>query len=223
ITPIIGADLNLMNNMLNIGIKYEFMTKMEVTNSTSKDITVGYTSTGTPVTQFPDGKEIPNDMPALLSVGAALNVPKLTLSAGYHQYFDKPARYGKTDATGTYIDNSSLISSNNNEIAFGVEYDVNPLFLASAGYLHATTGVKHIFQSDLSPSMSSNSGAIGGALKFTKLLTINLGVLYTKYTDCDKEIVHYVGGSTASPVNVTETYSKDNMIIAVGVDINLSK
>ncbi len=223
ITPIVGADLNLLGKMLNIGIKYEFKTSMEVTNDTKKDITVGYLANGTPVTQFPNGLKTPNDMPALLSVGAALNLPKVTLSAGYHQYFDKNAKYGKTDASGSFIDNSTLIDKSNNEIALGIEYNVNPLLLVSAGYLRANSYVKPAFQSDMSPEQSSNTGAIGGALKFTKLLTLNLGLLYTKYADANKSFTHYVAGNSALPVNVTETYQKDNVIVAVGLDINLSK
>lgn len=223
ITPIVGANINLLGKLLNIGIKYEFKTKMEVTNDTRKDVMVGFTSTGTPITQFPDGEVIPSDMPAMLSVGAALNLPKITLSAGYHQYFDKNARYGKTDANGIYIDNSTLIGNNNNEIAVGVEYHVNPFLLVSAGYLNANQGVKETFQSDMNPALSSNTGAIGGALKFTKLLTLNLGVLYTKYTDAGKNFTHYFAGDVNKPVSVKETYGKDNIIAAIGLDINLSK
>ncbi len=223
ITPIIGANINLLDKLLNIGIKYEFQTNMDVTNNTKKDIRVGVNSDGSLITEFPDGKTKPNDMPALLSVGAALNLPKLTLSAGYHQYFDKKAKYGKVNNTGAFIDNNTLISKNNNEIALGLEYNVSPFFLISAGYLRANTGVKQDFQSDLSPELSSNTGAIGGAVKFTKLLTLNVGVLYTKYIDSDKNFIHYIGQNPAAPMPIKETYGKDNTIVAIGLDINLSK
>ncbi len=223
ITPIVGANINLLGKLLNIGIKYEFQTNMEVTNNTTKDIRIGVNSDGSFITEFPDGKVTPNDMPALLSVGAALNLPKLTLSAGYHQYFDKKAKYGKVDNSGAFIDNSTLVNKNNNEIALGIEYNVNPFLLVSAGYLRANTGVKQEFQSDLNPELSSNSGAIGGALKFTKLLTLNVGVLYTKYTDSDKNFTHNIGQDPLAPMSIKETYGKDNTIFAVGLDINLSK
>ena len=222
ITPIIGANINLMGKLLNIGIKYEFQTRMDVTNDTKKDVMVGFVN-GVPVTQFPDGKVIPNDMPAYLSVGAALNLPKLTLSAGYHQYFDKNVKYGKMDDNGIYIDNSTLMNNNNNEVAVGIEYDVNSLFLISAGYLRATTGVKESYQSDMNHALSSNTGAIGGAIKFTKLLTLNVGALYTKYADASKNFVHYIGQDPTAPMNIKETYERDNLIVAVGLDINLSK
>jgi long-subunit fatty acid transport protein len=196
---------------------------MEVTNDTKKDVMVGFTSAGIPITQFPNKEKIPNNLPAMLSVGAALNLPKVTLSAGYHQYFDKKAKYGLKDANGIYIDNSTLIDKNNNEIALGIEYNVNPIFLISAGYLRTNTGVKETYQTDLSPEQASNSGAIGGALKFAKLLTLNLGVLYTKYSDANKNFTHDIGGNASAPVSVLETYGKDNVVIAVGVDINISK
>ena len=224
ITPIIGADLKLPGNLVNIGIKYEFLTKIEVTNDTKKDINVGYDPVNQKyITQFPNGQKTPNDMPALLSVGASLNLPKITVSAGYHQYFDKQARYGKMDTNGQFINNSSLMTSNDNEIALGVEYNVNPLLLVSAGYLRANSGAKPEFQSDQNPDLGSNSGGIGGALKFTKLLTINVGVLYSKYDAADKSFTHYVAEQASAPVTVKETYGQDNLVFAVGVDINLSK
>jgi long-subunit fatty acid transport protein len=225
ITPILGANLTLANKMVNIGIKYEFKTNMTVTNETSqgKGGLIGYTPQGDPVYQFPDGEEIPSDMPAVLSVGAALNLSKLTLSAGYHQYFDKSVSYGKKDETGEYIDNESLMEKNNNEIAVGAEYNLLPILSLSAGYLHAATFVNEEYQSDLNPAHSSNTGAFGVALKFTNLLTLNAGMLYTHYLDQQKQLIHYVAGNPAMPVTITENYKKDNTIFAIGIDINLSK
>ena len=55
ITPIIGLNIS-PNDKLNIGIKYEFLTKLEVTNNTTTDFNIDYdylTSTETGI--FPNG------------------------------------------------------------------------------------------------------------------------------------------------------------------------
>ena len=60
-TPILSLDFHPMDN-LNIALKYEFETKLEFTNETTKD----------DVGMFPDGAKTRLDIPAFLSVGAQL-------------------------------------------------------------------------------------------------------------------------------------------------------
>ena len=201
-------------------MKYELPTHMLVTNKTSKDVKVGFTGNGTPITMFPDGEKSYNDMPAMLSLGASYAITeKFTASLGYHTYFDKAANYGKK-LNGEYVDNTDLVDKNYNEIALGLEYKFGKSFLVSAGFLRAMTGVNETYQSDLSNSLNSNTGAFGFAVNVTPNVQVNLGALYTVYEDGTKHFNHMLG-TTAIPV--VETYSKGNLIVAIGADISFGK
>jgi long-chain fatty acid transport protein len=221
LTPIFGMNFNLLDKKLNIGLKYEFITPMIVKNNTKKDVLVGYTANGTPVTQFPDGQKFHNDMPVLLSIGASYKVsPKLNLALGFHEYFDKSADYGKTNAEGAYVSNDGIVDKNYFEIALGAEYNITDKLLVSAGVLRAQTGVSEAYQSDLSNSLNSNTGAFGFAYNLNPNFQINLGALYTMYEDSDKNFTHYLG---KNPIAVKETYGKSNMIVSIGVDFSFGK
>jgi long-subunit fatty acid transport protein len=55
ITPIISVNISPSEN-LNVAIKYEMATKLDLKNKTVKDLLIGYTATGTQITMFPDGE-----------------------------------------------------------------------------------------------------------------------------------------------------------------------
>lgn len=81
-------------------------------------------------------------------------------------------------------------------------------------------GVSEAYQSDLSNSLNSNSGAFGFAYNVTPRIQINLGALYTMYEDSEKNFDHYLG---KTKIPVKETYSKGNLVVAVGVDMSFGK
>jgi len=112
ITPIIGVNLTLGEN-LNIGIKYEFATKIEIENDTKSDFITGIDAeTGNPITMFPDGEKTRSDMPAMFSLGADYKIiPKLKASVGFHYYWDKASNYGKMQE-GAYVENSEIMDNN---------------------------------------------------------------------------------------------------------------
>lgn len=221
ITPIFGMNFSLLDKKLNIGFKYECPTPMLVENDTKKDVIVGFGADGTPITQFPDGQKFHNDIPVLLSLGASYKVsPKFNVSAGFHSYFDKSANYGKTNSEGVYISNEDIIDKNYFEVALGLEYQITKSFLVSAGALRAQTGVSEAYQSDLSNSLNSNTGAFGFAININPDIQVNLGALYTVYEDGEKNFTHYLG---KNPIPVKETYGKGNLIVSAGVDLSFGK
>ena len=178
IAPILGAHLTLMEGALNVGLKYEFKTPLEITNATVVD------GTG----MFTDGQVSPAEMPSLLSVGVDYKVmDNLSLAIGYHQYFDKSAKYGKTDANGDFITNETLMDNNNWELAVGLEYAVSDNFLLSGGWLKTSTGVTLAYQTDLSYSLNTNTMAFGARAQVSPALAIDLGVMYTFYEDGEKD------------------------------------
>ncbi len=204
ITPIIGVNLSLMEEKLNIGMKYEFKTKMDIANNTTTD------DTGL----FPDGREYASDMPAYLSLGVDYKIASnFSISVGTHYYWDKTADYGRNghDANGDYNrgDNSDFVDNNSFEIALGLLYDVSEKIGLSGGYLYSSTGPALTYQNDLSYSLSANTFAFGAVGHVSEKFDIDLGFLYTAYTPADKEINY--GFET-----VTETYDKSNWVASVG-------
>ncbi|HEX2934102.1 MAG TPA: outer membrane protein transport protein, partial [Bacteroidales bacterium] len=223
ICPIVGVNLSLMESKLNVGLKYEFATKMEVTNKTSKDVISGFNGT-TPVTMFPDGAKIPADMPALLSVGVSYKMlDKLSVSSSLYYYFDKSVEYGKKllkDGQLEYVKNDEVIDGNFIDWALGAEYQLTSKLLVSTGYMFGKQDVKQTFQSDMNYSISSHTYCLGGKYSISPKFDVNLGLSWSKYEKGKK----HAAFSKANPNEIAlETYMKDTFIVGVGVDIRLSK
>ncbi|VAW16674.1 hypothetical protein MNBD_BACTEROID01-264 [hydrothermal vent metagenome] len=211
ITPFIGVNIS-PNEDLNIGLKYEMPTKIELTNETVVD------GTG----MFPDKKVTRGDMPAMFSVGVDYQAStKLSITSGLHYYFDKPAYYGKTamvNNVAVQVNNEDLIDNNYWEIGLGLEYMLGEKLGVSAGYLRAQTGVNENYQTDLSFSLSSNT--VGGGIFYalTEKMMLNLGVAYTKYEDGVKNYTYNLSQTVSVPY--TNTFYKDNLLMAIGLDIS---
>jgi long-chain fatty acid transport protein len=212
ITPILGANITLNEN-LNIGLKYEFKTKIDL-----KQSVIGGKDGGG---MFVQDSTVHSDMPAMLSAGVRYRfIPKMSVSAGFHYYFDKSANYGKTsDATGELVSNDKVIDKNYYELAIGLEYNITDKFLVSAGYLYAKTGVSEDYQSDLSFSLTSSSVGFGFGYKFTDHLMVNLGGSYTAYQESEKNYIHTMS-LVGFDVPVKDTYYKDNIFFGIGLDFS---
>lgn len=219
LTPIVGVNITPSEKM-NIGIKYEFATELQFTNQVNdnKDILLGYSETGELLYMFDDESTFRGDIPATLTLGVDYEITEsLRASLGGHYYFDKAANYGKK-IDGSYVDNEEVIDNNFFELAGGLEYDLSEKLLVSAGYLYAKTGVNANYQSDLSFSLTSHTIGAGGAYRLTEDILLNLGVGYTLYEEGSITINHeFVDGSIIPAI---ESYSKDNLIVAVGVDFS---
>ncbi len=216
-TTIIGFNYSPSDD-LNIGFKYESATRMELKNETAKDFTVGYTATGVPVTMFPDGKITRADMPAMISLGIDYQIfSKLSVTSGAHYYFDKSVNYGRS-LYGVAVKNEDVIDNNYWEVGIGLEYALTDKFFVSGGYLSANSGVREDYHTDLSYSLSSNS--YGGGLKYalSEKMALNLGVCYTAYKDGSRVFNHSLSG--AMDQEVTESYTKNSLIIGGGFDFS---
>ncbi len=199
ITPILSVNISPID-MLNIAIKYEHKTKLELETTVNDGKDAGG--------MWVDGEKVVADMPAMLSVGASLNpLNKLLVSAGVHYYFDKNNDYGDPD----------MIENNFFEYAIGVEYNLFGPLSVSAGYAGTRTGVTDDYQSDANYSL--NTSGIGGGVKLslTPLIDINLGGLFTMYEGSTKSFNYDLGGN---PIPVNETYDTSTWVVAVGVDLH---
>jgi long-subunit fatty acid transport protein len=228
ITPIISINLSPTEN-LNIAVKFEFPTKIELENNTKQDLLIGYTATGEPITQFPDKEKIRNDMPAMLAVGVEYKLSdNLKVALGSNYYFDKSADYGhKVDhdlnprTPAVHIDNSDIIENNGMSIQGGLEFNISDNLLVSGGYVYANKGVNSRYQSDMTFGNATHTFGAGGALSVTDNIKINLGASYTSYVKDSKTVDHIVEVAGA-PVNIPaeETYTKNTIVFGLGVDFS---
>jgi len=214
-TPILGANIAI-GDKLNIGLKYEFKTKLNLEQNVSE----GKDGAG----MFVPDSTVHSDMPAMMSVGASYRIiPKLSASAGFHYYFDKNANFGKTlDATGEAVSNDQVIDKNTYELAAALEFDITKSISVSAGYLFAKSGVNEDYQSDLSFDLSSNTIGGGLGIRLSDMIMINAGVSYTMYSEGKKSYNHELP-IPVNPVPVTDSYFMDLFIFSLGIDFSFDK
>jgi len=191
VTPIIGFNFNY--EKLNVGVKYEFATGLEIENKTTVD--------GSKM--FPDKYKTPYDLPALLTIGAQYDVLScVTVSAGYHHFFDSCAKMAN--------DKQKYINGGINEFLFGAEWRINKMFLISSGAQFTRSGVTDAYQSDLSYSLNSYAISMGGAVNITEALRVNLGYLFTNYEDWT------VKATPAMPIK--NVFARTNQAFGIGID-----
>lgn len=217
ITPIVGA--NFTFDRLNIGIKYEFATKMDLVNEVidGKGFvnggSVGEDGVFNPTYMFDEGAITNADIPAFLSIGAAYQATdKLNLTVGFHTYFDEDAGWA------TNADGMPTVRGNFNEYGAGFEYAFTDKLLLSAGYLGTTTNATEFYNDDLSYSLNTNTLGGGGAFKLNDKFTVQLGAFYTMYESDTFQKITDVNGTY---VPFMETYEKATWAVSVGLDISL--
>ncbi|MCL1933585.1 MAG: aromatic hydrocarbon degradation protein [Candidatus Azobacteroides sp.] len=206
VAPIVGLDYHW--NKLNIGAKYEFRTGINLKNKSSIN------TTG--LADYDDGKKTPYDIPALLTVGAQYDIiPKLTVSASYHHFFDSDAKMVN--------DKQKFINGGINEYLAGVEYRINNLFLVSCGAQLTRTGVTDDYQTDMNFSLNSYSVGFGGAINITKNIRVNLAYFFTNYENWTKNIADYgkINALTQGKIPATpgtDTFTRTNQSCGIGLD-----
>lgn len=201
-TPIIGVNLHF-SDMLNVAVKYEHHTKIELTNDTEVD----------GVGMFPDGEKVRADLPSQFTVGAQVKPLKnLTASLGMNYYLDKSAYYGDTNEAGEQIDNENSIDENGYTWAASLEYKIIKMLGVSAGYTSGNNGVNDNYQSGLSYGLKSRTYGGGFFVEVGEMLTFNAAINFTKYDDYSETLNNIV--------DYTDTYAKETMILAFGVDFS---
>ncbi|HCC70308.1 MAG TPA: hypothetical protein DEQ09_04040 [Bacteroidales bacterium] len=204
ITPIVSVNISPID-MINIAVKYEHKTKLELETTVNDGKDAGG--------MYVDGSKVVADMPAMLSIGASVNpLDKLLISAGVHYFFDK-----NNDYDGSTTLDVNMIDKNFIEYGLGVEYNLWGPLSVSAGYLATSTGVNDNYQSDIRYSLNTTTFGGGFKVSVTPLIDINLGASMTMYDDGTKAFNYDLGGT---PIPVNETYDIKTWIVAVGVDLN---
>jgi long-chain fatty acid transport protein len=200
-TPIISVNISPTEN-LNIAVKYEFKTKLDLTTKVKNNMGGGI---------FIAGEKVVADMPALLSLGVEYKpISKLMLTGSFNTYFDKNVNY-----TGSATDDTKEIDKNFLEFGLGAEYGISDKLRISGGWVHTSTGVNSLYQSDQRYSANTNSFGAGFGYRISDMIDLNLGGQYTFYADASRDF------TDIAPY--TETYKKKTWLIGVGLDFSFGK
>jgi long-chain fatty acid transport protein len=202
-TPIISANITPVEN-LNISLKYEFQTKLDLKTKVidGKDGGGIYIQDSTSIA----------DLPAILSLGVEFKpIDKLSLAGTFNYYFDKNVDYdGQSDV------NIKMIDKNFIEYGLGAEYGINDKFRISAGWLATSTGViSATYNNDLGYSTNTNTFGAGFGYRINPMIDINIGGQYT---------IYQTGSNTLTRITtIKETYAKKTWLVGVGVDFYFGK
>jgi len=211
ITPIIGLDYK--NGKWNVGVKYEFRTNLNIENTTKKN-----SDPDGALADYKDGVNTPNDIPSLLTVAVGYQfTSRLRATAEYHFYDDKHARMA--NIPGTTTGKQHALTHGTNEFLAGAEYDVNKMITVSAGVQRTDYGLSNDYQSDTSFSCDSYSIGLGGAVKLTPKLTMNVAYFWTNYSKYTKSTdASSRGGYNDTTLSGTDVYSRTNKVFGLGFD-----
>jgi long-subunit fatty acid transport protein len=205
-TPILSVNFSPVEN-LNVAVRYEFQTKLELTTKVIDNKSGGI---------FVEGEKVIADMPASLSIGAEYKASsKLMIAASMNMYFDKNVDY---DGSSTL--NVNMIEKNFLEYGLGLEYGLTEKLRASAGWVATSTGVNANYQNDQRYSTNTNTLGAGIGFSITPKIDLNLGGQYTFYAEGTKDFDHMLG---TVPVALTETYNKKTWLIGIGLDFFFGK
>jgi len=160
--------------------------------------------------EYEDGKKIAGDIPAYLTLGAGYSpVDNLHINVGFHWFDD-------THAT-SYNQRNKKLDRGTLEYNAGVEWDINDKFTVSTGWQNTNYGLSDEYMDDKSFVVSSNSVAVGGAIRISKSAKLNLAYFHTFYEH--KKTNEEVNLGT-SKLNYAADYTRNNNVFAVGLDVS---
>jgi len=205
-SPILSINISPVEN-LNIALKYEFKTKLDLTTKVIDNKGGGV---------FFDGDKVIADMPAMLAAGVEFKpVERLMVTGSMNYYFDKDVDYdGSEDLDVNMIDKNFM------EYALGAEVGISDKFKVSAGWLGTFAGVNEDYQNDQRFDLNTNSFGGGIGCRIAPMLDINLGGQYTMYKEGTKDFTHMLLTDPVLPIQVTETYNKKTWVIGIGLDFH---
>ena len=222
--PIVSFDYH--NDDLTVSARYEFRTKIATENDT-RTLSARIKNTdpetaakmpyiegaaalqmfGDKVAAYQDGAETRYDMPSLLAVAVGYNfTPQLRAALEYHFFDDRHAKMAN--------DRQKTLEHGTNEFLAGKEYDINKKFTISCGGQRTDYGLSDEYQQYTSFACDSWSLGLGGAWNITEKARLNVSYFCSLYSDYNKTQTNYMG----TPYTGTETYSRTNHVIGIGLD-----
>jgi long-chain fatty acid transport protein len=188
---IIGVNLTPIE-ALDIGLRFETKTSIELTTSVTTDTVPGGLVT--------NGAKRNRDLPALLGAGVSYKItPKIRVEADLTYYFNQNAGWDDNPVTA----GDETQKDDGYDVGIACEYTFNPKWKASVGYMYTFVGINPDNMSIESPELDASTIAGGLAFNPTPNWGFNLGVLKTFYKDA----------TTSSGIE----FEKDVVIVSLGV------
>ena len=204
-TPVIGLDAKW--GKLNIGAKYEFMTNLNIENSTKANSLRMIGAAESELADYKHGVNTPNDIPSMLSIAASYEfLPVLRASVEYHFFDDKSA--GMAGGKQKYL------TKGTNEYLAGIEWDVTKHLTLSCGGQITDYGLSDNYQSDTSFSCDSYTLGFGAKLNLTARAALNVGYMWTTYEDYTKKSQNY----NNTGLSGTNIYSRTNKVFGASIN-----
>ena len=204
-TPVIGLDAKW--GKLNIGAKYEFMTNLNIENSTKANSLRMIGAAETELADYKHGVNTPNDIPSMLSIAASYEfLPVLRASVEYHFFDDKSA--------GMAGGKQEFLTKGTNEYLAGIEWDVTKHLTLSCGGQITDYGLSDNYQSDTSFSCDSYTLGFGAKLNLTERAALNVGYMWTTYDDYTKKSQNY----NNTGLSGTNIYSRTNKVFGASIN-----
>ncbi len=242
VAPIVSLDFH--KGPLTLAARYEFRTKINTTNDTeSLNVTMNdqktdikamaaqygnaatlaglSTSMGeamaSKIKDFMPDEKVRYDMPSLLVVAAQYEItPKLRAAAEYHFFDDKNAKMANN--------RQDDLEHGTHEILLGAEYDINDKFTVSLGGQRTDYGLSDKYQTHTSFACDSYSLGCGAAINLSERMRLNVSYFCTLYSDykCEynAQLVDgkMIGGYLNTAYSGSDTFSRTNHVIGVGID-----
>ena len=203
IAPIVGVDYKI--GAFNFAAKYEFKTRMRMKNSS----TVKEAHQIAAVNKYRDGSSVPEDQPALLSVGAQWSIlPSVRVGAGYHLFFDKSAHW--------YNHEEKKLDGNTWELNGGVEWDVTDKLQVSGGLQKTNYGLSDEYMNDMSFVVSSYTFGLGVGYQISDKVKVNAAYFQTNYDTYKQDVAPVVTNHSTH-----NDYTRTNKVVGVGVEIKI--
>ncbi len=240
VAPILGVDFR--TGAFNFAAKYEFKTRMRLGNESANSASAKNLAM---LDRYADEKSIPEDSPALLTLGAQWSIiPQLRLNAGWHHYFDKDGHM--------YDNHQNKLKHDTNEWLLGVEYDLSRVVELSAGGQLTRYGFTDDYMEDLSFNVNSYSFGLGVGIRLSDKVKLNAAYFRTNYETYNRTTNNYnhltamagniVGGvvqNIADPataqqavqttsntllqsgiLNGKDSFTRTNRVIGLGVELS---
>ena len=224
VAPIVSIDYH--QGPLTVAARYEFRTKISTENDTRQlsatikntdpatAAAMPYVSGDAALAQFGDkvdgyrdGAKTRYDMPAMVAVAVGYELtPRLRAAAEYHFFDDKHARMAG--------DRQNQLEHGTHEMLLGVEYDVSDRLTLSCGGQRTDYGLSDNYQQNTSFACDSYSLGLGGAIRLTEQMRLNISYFCSLYSDYKVGSTNYLG----TPYPGSDTYSRTNHVIGVGID-----
>ena len=208
VAPVIGVDYK--TGSFNFAAKYEFKTRMRLkNNSTLETALIDATE------KFVDGTKVPEDSPALLTLGAQWSVTdQVRLNLGYHHFFDTDAHW--------YNHSEDLLDHGSNEYLAGAEWDATKKLQVSGGIQITHYGLTDEYMNDMSFVVDSWTFGLGIGYQVSDKVKINAAYFQTNYEDYDMNTPeqHMEGFDLIIPAG-KNSFTRTNRVIGLGVELTL--